>query len=1020
MAYNEKYFLTFCDSDKNNCRVSILENDFSGSSTELVGQEDPINITYDNSDDFKFKAIIESQADINLIFDDSVLSMSELWTSNERTFKVEYYIDSALEWTGFIIPEGFDYTLKGGLYPAQLVARDGLSTLEGILFKTDNNELYGTQNLGFNDGFIFPFILILTEILRKLDLGIDLWTLVDYYEQTMVLLKENSRNSDPLAISYVNVKTYINDTDREDIAYFEDVNEAWDCKKIIENICNIWGSRVYQEKGVWRFKSIHADSAIANPYNTESDPFIGENPTPSEYGTLFKWECYYSINENIDFNTTVFVLSYFNKVFINDGFFNSDFTAPAAKGFYLLKGVNQIVEVNIGGKIINSTTYQPAVDDYYWKKYNNTSGYLGRELADKGTVIPCSNKDVFLKDNDAGVIMDQVYKQFRVNFDYTFIRVGDSPINLLKNGNFALPFNQYGNLESPPFWERDRDLNDLWYPRGRVIDLGSSDYTATGGNSNALEMHIQYNDLNTANTDPNPAVWASFMQTNITVDQKVKILNLKGWAKYKYQDPTGDKAIYYPVYKAVLFPSNPVITNNGYEAYVLLNSVHEDYDLEWTPVRLSLDPTGFIFKDINKIQLRRYFQTYPVMGTKWVESEKSNVKWYDFNLRVQAPPKIGTIEFHVHGLSSTKGKISSSFPAFNVMVPFTENNSTERKTVNNKFPTVSNMGAVTRPQFTGLEFAYIPDPDVEVPKTDYIYANGDINYTFQDDPIRIYNGDTTDPEIISGIKVLTNTTQRNKWDSFNNAFGKTDIGMILCKSIMQQYYKPNRLLDCEFKANSFKYGDIISFEAIPNVKFIMLRGSFNSKRGYWENCTLAQISSDNVVSGGIINNDTLDPKWQETGNTRCVKDVNGLNTGESEYETRDINSNSESFGDFRWQSSGENLVSCPIGLPSRYFWGTDADVYDLVNFKDYTIVFEDDSIGQVQVNYKNTGGKYIYFLHLSSLGSVVQVGNEFQSQIISSFTYLADVMINGYLYRVLRQNFVTSEFEDLLLTYYIQ
>src|SRR6187402_1619029 len=123
--------------------------------------------------------------------------------------------------------------------------------------------------------------------------------------------------------------------------------------------------------------------------------------------------------------------------------------------------------------------------------------------------------------------------------------------------------------------------------------------------------------------------------------------------------------------------------------------------------------------------------------------------------------------------------------------------------VNYEHPTTVNQDAVPRPQFTGLNFGYIPSANEEVPKTDYIYANGDVDYTFQDDPIRIYNGDTVDPEIVSGIIVYTNVSgSKNKWDTFNNAFGKTDIGMILCKSVMQQYYKPNRLLDCEFKSDN--------------------------------------------------------------------------------------------------------------------------------------------------------------------------------------------------------------------------
>lgn len=1015
MAYFEKYFISFCNPLGQSCRVSILQDDFVGDSVELVGQQEPFTVAYDNSDDFKFKAIIESEASINLVFDDAILSFSELWTSNERTFKVEYKIEDILEWSGFIIPSGFDYNLKGGKYEAVLTARDGLATLEGILFKTDENQFYGTQDFGYNNGAEFPFILILTEILRKLDLGIDIWTLADYYEQSMNLLNTDSRDSDPLAISYANVKTYINDTDRKDIAYFEDVNEAWDCKKIIENVCNIWGARLYQESGVWRFKSIHADSVIANPYDTGTDPFVGENPTPSGIGTLWKWEAYYSETPDINFDTTAFFLTYFDFLSMNDSTFNDTFTAPGTTGYYLVKGLNKIVYVDAGGIIRSVKVYTSEVDNYYWKKYNNTAGYLGRELAKSEVVIPCLNKDVFLKDNDATVRMDKVYKQFRVNFDYTFIRVGDSPINLLQNGNFAEPFVQYGQLEAPPSWERYRYIASKWYPRGRVIDLLPVDFDKTNGNTNSLEMHVQYGNANTPGTDPNPAVWASFAQLDIDMPQKVTALNLNGWAKYVYKDSDPKKWFYYPVFKCILYPNQTVNNTGEVEAYVLENIVDDDYDLGWTKLTtISNGSPGGIKRHFE--QTAKYFITHPTMGNNWVESEKSLHKWYDFNLKVQPIPKVGKIDFFIHGLCNSFSKTSSSFPPFDVKVPGPERNST----VDKSFPTVSAMASVPKPQFTGLEFSYIPDPDEEVPKTDYIYANGDINYTFQEDPIRVYNGDTINPEIISGIKVLTTLGKRNKWDTFNNAFGKTDIGMILCKSIMQQYYKPNRLLDCELKAPNLKYGDIVYLEHIPDVKFIMLRGTKNEKRGYWEGCTLAQISSDGITPGGVINGDTLDPIWQETGNTRCVKDEDGLNTGESEYETRDVNSNSETFGDFRWQSSGENLDSCPIGEPSKYFWGTDADDYDTDNFTDYTIAFEDTTIGQVQVAYNNTGGKYIYFLHLASLGSVVQISNSYQSQIISSFTYLADVTINGYLYRVLRQNFVTSEFEDFLLTYYIQ
>lgn len=999
MAYKEKYFIPFCNSENQSCRISVLEQDFTGETTELVGGSEPIIISYNNSEDFKFEPIIPSEAVIKLIFKDDTLSFQELWTSNERTFKVEYLIADSLEWTGFVIPSGFEYNLTGGRYEAELTASDGLSTLEGILFKTDNNELYGTQDLSYNNGFNFPFILVLTEILRKLDLGIDLWTLVDYYEQTMSELNSNTRESDPLAVSFVNVKTYINDTDRKDIPYFQDVNEAWDCMKIIENICHIWGSRIYQEKGVWRLKSIHADSAIAHEYTSESDSFVGENP--EKEGNFWKYECYYSTNRDINFDITVNFYSLFETISLTDRVYSDGGVTPSVNGFYLVKGLDKLIQIT-NGQVINISFYEPVVTDYYWKKYNNTAGYLGRELAENTKTIPCLNKELFIKDNDAEVRMDEVYKQFRVNYEYTFIRDGDSPVNLIRNGGFSLPFEQYGGLEAPSSWDRWKlEGNVSWFPRGRVISLDSDELKETGGNTNALEMFIQYNDVDTPRTDPNPAVWGAFEQTQMWVDSKVDALYLKGWVKYRYKI-AGE--YYFPVFK---FSAVPIenFSENRPDTYHLENIIDDEYDLGWVKLKYEDD-----WYD------RSFFRTYPSMGDKFEESEQETFKWYNFNLKIQPLPVPANVTIRLHGLCTTQShKNRRSNP------PFGLKTNKGGEMVDEYIYSVHNMGnPVPRPQFTGLEFGYIPNPDEEVPKADYIYANGDVNYSFQEDPIEVYNGDGLSEEIISNITVSSNEGGINKWDTFNNAFGTSDIGMILCKSIMQQYYKPKRLFDCDFKDNNFRYGNIIQFEHIPYIKFIMLRGSFNAKRGYWEDCTLAEISNDNIAPGGIINGNSLSPNWQITGRVRCVKDDNGLNTGIQEYETLDINSNSDSFGNYRWQSSGENLTSCPIGETSKYYWGTDADDYEIDNLTDFTVKFEDETIGEVQVSYDNTGGKYIYFLHLASLGSVVQVSNQYQGQIISSFTYLADTTINGYLYRVLRQNFVTSEMQDFPLTYYIQ
>lgn len=1004
MAYNEKYFINYCTPLGVNCIISIKVDGFIGLPIELTGQSEPIKITYDNSDDLKYKPIITSTAEIGLIFDDEALSFSELWTSNERTFKVEHIINGVIDWVGFIIPEGFDYTLKGGKYPSVLKARCGLSTLEGILFKTDNNQFYGVQDLAYNNGALFPFVLILTEILKKLDLNINLWTLVDFYEQSMTTLNENNRNSDPLSLSFANVKTYINDTDRKDIAYFEDVNEAWDCKKILENICHIWNARIYLENGVWKFKSIHVDSVLglSTPIYV-NDTFT--DPNPQKVLTYWRYECFYSETSRTNLVDTAYLFSKHETIAISDLLYEDTGVTIAPYGYYLVKGTNNLIYIDVNGIVIQITAYYPAANLLYWKKYNNSAAYLGRELAYNNNEIPCNNKNIHLLKNDAVIRMDKVYKQFRVNYDYTFLRQGDSPINLIKNGNFAENYEQYGQLEAPVNWERWKRNNyvsfpytdvKFLYPKLRTISLTGQDIVNTNGEVTALEWGKQYNDTNPSNTSSRTSIGQALAQRNIDFATKVNALTFSVRVHFKYIE---EGYTIRPIFRLILQPSS-----NSKEAYALENVISDDYALSFT---------RYDIEEGKQDELSRFFYLDPILhnSPEYIASEKGVKKWYTFNVKIAVPSVLGQAVFFNHFFCTTKkNNRSAIYPDF--PVKFIDGDELK----DTKLRHYVEVGDLF---FTSFELAYIPDPNAEIPKSDYIYANGDINYTFQEDPIEVYNGDTISDEVVSSIIVPTNETSINKWDSFNNDFGKSDIGMILCKSIMQQYYKPNRLMDCDFRNESFRYGNIISFEAIPDINFIMLKGTFNPKRGYWEDCTLAEIVNNKIAAGGITNNDSLEPKWIPTGNTRCVKYDDGLNTGEYEIETQDQNTNSESFGDYRWENGGVS-DSCPIGNPSRYYWGTDIETYNVANLKDYTVLLEDPTTGLVSVSYENTGDKYIYFLHLASLGSVVQISNDFQSQIISSYIYLADVTINGYLYRVLRQNFVTGAFTNFNLDYYIQ
>lgn len=1018
MAYSERYFITYCDNFGNNFRTSILWENYVGSVTELTGQPNPVNITYENSDEFKFQPIIPSTLEMGFVFDSQGgVQFEEFWTIDEKTAKVEHRRNTVLQWSGFVVPNGFEYDFIGGKYYANITAVDGLATLEGILFKDNNtNEFYGLTDLTYNDAFMFPFVLIATEILRKLDLDIDLWTIVDVYERNMIDRTSDTRNSDPLAVSYVNVKTYINDTDREDIPYWKDVNEAWNCLEVLENLLYIWGCKLYQQEGTWRIKRVTIDSKYGFSFPKLSGGIYWYKSTYND-GTdagFVPVDGVYS--ENVDLYSTD------ADLIVGSVVTNAEGGGAAIEGYYKLFTVNKIVHVDGAGVVDSVTVFTHPT--YYWHKYNTLAGYIGREIINETVVIPCNDNNQFLLGNDHVMRMDEVYKQFRVNYAYEFIRDGDSPINLIKNGSFSETYEQYGELEAPPEWERwasgqrtfisglNSGLSQTLpnkYPRLRVEELTGIDIQNSGGYTHAVLFGLQYNNTTPSNTDTNPTIYGALVQDGIYFDSTIKSLVFNVRVKFKRQS-TNREVQYFPVFRCIFKTDD-----NKY--YALVNDFIPD-KLIWLQIEdvEDFNASQQLYGNPNFDFDNFDFIGRTIKGSPETLPAYDSYSWYQYEFEVDPPPAPGSAMFNIHGIAATRGRKNNSYPPFKVKWPSGEASTVEKELPMVRKDWIDQGGDIPRPMFTGVELAYIPDPSEEVPASDYIYANDNINFTDQRDPIEVFNGDTESEEIVSSIDVPLNLTGgKNFWDTANNDFGLSDIGMIQVKAIMSQYNKPYRLLEGGIKSDNINYGTRFEFEVLPNIQFILLRGTFNPKKGYLEGATFAQISSAALAKGGLENGQTLDPIWTETGNVRCVKNSSGENNGNYEYEQIDSNYNSESFGDLRWISGGADLISCPIGQATKYYWGVDDALYNLSNFTYYTIGFEEDGI--VQVSYTNPGGKYIFFLHLASLGTVNRVANNYQFNIISSFQYLADVTINGYLYRVLRQDFVTSQFTDFTQTF---
>lgn len=928
----EKYFHRYCDSYGHVCRISIDDINFTGDAIELEGQEDPFLITYETNSDFLYDPIRPSSAEVNLTLGtDNGVEMNDMWTTDERRFKVIHIIDENIDWVGWMIPNGFEHEFRGGAYYVTITASDVLSTLEKIPFVYDDGNTYGRQDLTYNNGDEFPFSLIATEILRKLDFDINTWIADDVWEVSMNVAANyhnNDRTADPWSNSYVNVRTYINDSNKKNIPYWQNADEAWNCKDVMENILRLHGCILFQESGTWRI--------------------LNQNT-----------------RENYD---------------------------PNDRGF-----IRQ------------------------WIKYNTLNVYIGKEPIEDEQIIQSSSIASAMIGDDHIMRMDDVFAAYRINYEFQFVREGDNARNLIQNPTFVGDgFNT--STQGIQNWIRWRSGNK-WFPRARTTfptsgDSSSSNFPPIGVNR-CLEMGTHNAGVPTNNTDPNAAIWAAVRQDPKPTVVKGDKVRLSMWVKMHMANQTNGYPYYYGIVKIWI-----VVPGEGVQ-YFLVNTEPEVGAPGLGPMN-----TKWLKEEVPDLSGNEqwFLQVFVPL------SENTDYDWWKINYDVPDIPDNGELYFQIHGLASNTGRKSDNFRPFRVKSVADQDATLELPTVRRDW--VDDGGDIHRFQISDIRFEIIePETENLVEELDYIYYNPNKTYTFNPDPVRVYNGDTEDVNHISKIIVPTRTSGKNFWFPVAASRGEglqASLGLITAMSIMNQYYRPNRILEGAIKSDNVNFGTRFGFVAAPGLRWVLNRCTFNRKRNYIEDATFRQITTvpGEVGCPGSENPDedppeippdegeeggtNTDPNWVPTGLTRCRK-IDNLNTGEVERQERDNNANSPTYNETRWILAGEDTIACPIGEPSTYWWGSDVEVYDTANFIDDPYFLDDEFPNEVQVAFNNTGNKYLFFLHRAGLGfelveRIYTAGQP--NNIISDWQYLDDVVINGYTYRVLRTNYVLAEFSD--------
>jgi hypothetical protein len=253
MAYGVKYELFFSDVVKRKMKIEILEKDYTGDVSSIIGTGQPAVIEWDADDDI-YSPIIGSRCKLSFFVTDSV-QYDEFYRSDERQYKVKilYYnsyggnwedevgiwdgmdviwnADIGQEfyyqpiWEGFLVVDRYQEAVVTAPYEIQLEAIDGLGTLEGFDAPINTSDTSNTESLFY----------YLKEILKLTGHQFDLYV----------------ANSIRKATSPPADQTIFHDIIINEYGLFNKNLTLRTAKDVLEIILKITNSRIFQSYGRW-------------------------------------------------------------------------------------------------------------------------------------------------------------------------------------------------------------------------------------------------------------------------------------------------------------------------------------------------------------------------------------------------------------------------------------------------------------------------------------------------------------------------------------------------------------------------------------------------------------------------------------------------------------------------------------------------------------------------------------------------------------------------------------------------
>lgn len=234
-----KYTTQYFDLQNNGWRLELSNLSYLGEPINFnTSQSSGAVVKYTGSDD-PFEPVISSTLEFTILKHSlGMVDISEFKNSNERDWSVDLYLNDDLFWTGYLVPEGIMEYYQSLPYDVQLVATDGLKSLTG--------RVYSTNNWLLPDG-----------ILNR-----------SFISHVRDILFMTSQLGKPLPIRWIgDFKQYIDVSNQPDAftqtiyspsgqGYTDFNGNSYSSYFILENYLRSLNCRIYQCMGKWRIERI--------------------------------------------------------------------------------------------------------------------------------------------------------------------------------------------------------------------------------------------------------------------------------------------------------------------------------------------------------------------------------------------------------------------------------------------------------------------------------------------------------------------------------------------------------------------------------------------------------------------------------------------------------------------------------------------------------------------------------------------------------------------------------------------